>query len=979
MKKFVSFILSLIIAISFSLTAFAASGETASLQIRHIYGGGGKDETPISNDFIELYNSGENAVDLSEYSIKYDDETLALSGSISAKGSYLIVGAANNTTDEFITYDLPAADKTCDFVIDNKKYTIALLKGETEVDSVTATGSGDTKISKQKSLKKTESGFQLIVWEKATVTVDDAYVTANAPRNSKGQFGGVHGANTEPSYTSVVTSNVRVNGYFNDKASLNMTLDGRYNSGAMNADGGSLEIVDYNSSNGYAYAVSGVKGKLIAVNLNAEMNGETVENLSGTEYDVKSLISGFAYGDITSVAVSPSGKYLAVAVQAENYAEKGVVALFSCRSDGSLEMVSYAQTGVQPDMVTFADENTLLTADEGEPRQGINGTDPKGSVTIAVIGEGGALTSKQVYFDKFDSKRDELTASGVLVQKGIDPSTDFEPEYIAVSGDKAYISLQEANAIAELNISAGEFVGVYPLGFQDYSVTEIDLQKNDNIELKNYPDVYGIKMPDGISVTQIDGKTYILTANEGDSRADWAGMDNEYENKTSPSGNVTLEEKTVWFNANMWDGLDTDKAYVFGGRSFSIYEATNNGLTLVYDSGSDFEKITAEVLPDYFNASNDKITLDNRSGKKGPEPESVTVGTICNKTYAFTALERIGGIMVYDITDINDVKFVNYINSREFEDKIQGDVSPEGLCVVSADDSKTGKPLLLAACEVSGTLAVYGCNSTEHKFDAESATEKYLVSEATCTGKAVYYKSCSICGAAGTETFESGKLKAHDYDDDTDAFCNVCGYIRKIKDFADVAQNDWYSEAVNYAVGAGIMTGYQSNGLFGTSDGIQRQDFILMLARYAGADLDAYANTANKFSDVDNNGYYAAAVKWGEYYGIITGYTAGDKAGCFGVGDTITREQLVTMLYRYAENVLGKDVTVSDDAETNAAEKFNDCSKVSVFSTDAVLWATEKGVINGKGENHDAIDPQGNAQRCEVAQIMYNIFKNNIL
>lgn len=105
----------------------------------------------------------------------------------------------------------------------------------------------------------------------------------------------------------------------------------------------------------------------------------------------------------------------------------------------------------------------------------------------------------------------------MLVQKGIDPSTDFEPEYIAVSGDKAYISLQEANAIAELNISAGEFVGVYPLGFQDYSVTEIDLQKNDNIELKNYPDVYGIKMPDGISVTQIDGKTYILTANEGDS------------------------------------------------------------------------------------------------------------------------------------------------------------------------------------------------------------------------------------------------------------------------------------------------------------------------------------------------------------------------------------------------------------------------------------------------------------------------------
>ena len=97
----------------------------------------------------------------------------------------------------------------------------------------------------------------------------------------------------------------------------------------------------------------------------------------------------------------------------------------------------------------------------------------------------------------------------------------------------------------------------------------------------------------------------------------------------------------------------------------------------------------------------------------------------------------------------------------------------------------------------------------------------------------------------------------------------------------------------------------------------------------------------------------------------------------FGVGDSITREQLVTMLYRYAKNVLGKDVTVSADAATNATEKFNDYNNVTL--NEGVLWATEKGVITGKGENHDAIDPQGNAQRCEVAQIMYNIFKNDIL
>lgn len=295
----------------------------------------------------------------------------------------------------------------------------------------------------------------------------------------------------------------------------------------------------------------------------------------------------------------------------------------------------------------------------------------------------------------------------MLIQKNTQPSTDFEPEYIAVSDGIAYVSLQEANAIAVLNIASGEFTGVYPLGFQDYGKTEVDLQKNDIVELGNYPNVYGIKMPDGISATTIGGQTYLLTANEGDSRSDWAGLDNESEGKASPTGNVTLGSNVVWFKANLWDGLDTDKAYVFGGRSFSIYEVGDNGLTLVYDSGSGFEEITAAKLPDNFNTSNDKTSIDNRSGKKGPEPESVTVGTANGKTYAFVALERIGGVMVYDITDPANAKFANYINSREFDDAIKGDVSPEGLCFVSAQASKTGKAMLLAACEVSGTLAAY--------------------------------------------------------------------------------------------------------------------------------------------------------------------------------------------------------------------------------------------------------------------------------
>lgn len=692
------------------------SAETAAPQpiIEQVYGGGGKGETPISNSFVELYNPSDMEIDLSEYTLSDGTNTLQLKGIVPAKGSYLIVGAAENTTDEFLTYDLPQADLTCDWAINNKSYTISLLDGGETVDSVTAGSSSETKISKQKSLKRTNhEDFGIVVWEKASVTVDEEYVIANAPRNSKGEYGSVHTAKVEPVYTPAVTGDARVNGYYDSTGSLQIELAGRHNSGAMNADGGSLEIVTYNPVNGYAYAVSGVKGQLIAVDLNDKLDGDKVVSLAGTEYDVKALVAGFAYGDMTSVAVSPDGSKLAIAIQAENYAENGVVALFACNADGSLELLSTVNVGVQPDMLTFAGDCTILTADEGEPREGSNAADPKGSVTIITIDSASGMSAKSVYFDSFDARRGELTSAGVLVQKDRFPSEDFEPEYIAVAGNTAYVSLQEANAVAVLDITAGAFTNVYPLGFQNYGETKVDLEKNDTIELKNYENVYGIKMPDGISAATIDGKTYLLTANEGDSRADWPGFDNEYENKSSPTGNVTLDSKVVWFNANMWDGLDNDKAYVFGGRSFSIYEVTTNGLSLVFDSGSEFEQVTADKLPDYFNASNDKISLDNRSGKKGPEPESVVTGVVGGKTFSFIAIERIGGVMVYDITEPANAKFINYINSREFDEAIKGDVSPEGLCFVSASDSKAGNALLLTACEVSGTLAVYECKSNE--------------------------------------------------------------------------------------------------------------------------------------------------------------------------------------------------------------------------------------------------------------------------
>ncbi|MGN1003424.1 MAG: choice-of-anchor I family protein, partial [Oscillospiraceae bacterium] len=660
-------------------------------------------------------------------------------------------------------------------------------------------------------------------------------------------------------------------------------------------------------------------------------DGDTVETLSGMEYDLKTMVSvdGFTYGDMTSVAVSPDGMKLAVAIQAADYAAQGVVALFACDADGSLTLLSTAKVGVQPDMVTFADANTILTADEGEPRGGASGTDPKGSVSIVTIGADNTLTANTVYFDSFDAQRDELTTAGVLVQKNTQPSTDFEPEYIAVSGTTAYVSLQEANAIALLDITSGTFTGVYPLGFQDYSKTAVDLQKDGKIELTTYENVYGIKMPDGISVTTIGGKTYLLTANEGDSRADWEGLNNEYEKKTSPTGDVTLDEKVVWFNAAMWDGLDTSKAYVFGGRSFSIYEVTDAGLNLVYDSESGFEEITAAQLPEFFNTSNDKNSVDNRSGKKGPEPESVVTGTVDGRTYAFIALERIGGVMVYDITDPANAEFVNYINSREFENVIQGDVSPEGLCFVPAADSKTGKALLLAACEVSGTLAVYELTGTKQSGGDEGGNQDPV-------GPVVAPPSSS-----------SGNPNSGNADSESSAL-----------PYTDVPEGSWYYDAVRYVTEKGLMNGVTADS-FAPNATTTRGMIVTILYRLENEPAAGRCS----FTDVTAGQWYTDAVAWAAAAGIVNGY--GDT---FGPNDAITREQMAAILYRYASY---KGYNVSAQADLSG---YTDAGRTSAYAVDAMRWANAEELITGVTTS--TLDPDGSAIRAQVAAILMRFCEN---
>ena len=499
-----------------------------------------------------------------------------------------------------------------------------------------------------------------------------------------------------------------------------------YSVGRANANGGVAEIVTYNKDDKVFYVVSGVTQSIDLVKINSDGSTERKKRIEiGEILEDKNINAG----DMTSVSYSDEKNLLAVAVQDEDYKNNGHIVILD--KDG--DFVEAYESGVQPDMVTFTkDGKYIISADEGEPREGyVNGIDPKGSVTIIDV------ENKSTNKVEFNINRVEALNNGVLLKKGSNPAEDLEPEYIAISDDNktAFISLQENNAIASIDIESGNINYVKGLGFIDHSVegNEIDAVrgkgKNAKIDIKN-DNFLGTPMPDGIAFLSKDGKDYILTANEGDAR-EWGKKKNKYENTKSKKFDEKADKKTEYLDNDKTDGLDENKIYLLGGRSFSIYDASN--LTKVYNSGSDFEKITARIFPDFFNTSNDEDKgpdkLDARSNKKGPEPENVEVLSIKDKTYAIIGLERISGIMIYDITDPSNPVYKDYFNNRIFIKSVndkeeiglekRGNIGPEGLCAIEAKDSPTGKPIVLVANEVSGTVQVIEFNYSEDEKNSE--------------------------------------------------------------------------------------------------------------------------------------------------------------------------------------------------------------------------------------------------------------------
>jgi uncharacterized protein len=407
--------------------------------------------------------------------------------------------------------------------------------------------------------------------------------------------------------------------------------------------------------------------------------------------------------------------------------QTGVVGFYNAATGAFLNSVT---VGYLPDMLIFTpDGNKVLTANEGEPNsygQG-NSFDPEGSVSVIDIAGGVATATVQtVGFTSFNSQMATLKAAGVRIYgPGATVAQDLEPEYISFSGDgtKAFITLQENNAVAELDMATATITQILPLGLKNHNLAGNGLDASDRdqepafttgkVNIQNWP-IYGMYMPDAISSFTISGTTYYITANEGDSRA-YTGYSEEIR---VGAGGYVLDPvvfpnaSTLKLNQNLGrlqlsnasGNTDADaefeQIHALGTRSFSIW---NSSFGQVFDSGNQLEQITATQNPSRFNADNSDnlpASFDTRSDNKGPEPEAVTTGMVNGVLYAFVGSERSGDIFVYDISNPAAPVFKQYIDNVL-------DFGVEGLAFVPANESPTGKALVISSSEISKTVSVY--------------------------------------------------------------------------------------------------------------------------------------------------------------------------------------------------------------------------------------------------------------------------------
>jgi hypothetical protein len=480
------------------------------------------------------------------------------------------------------------------------------------------------------------------------------------------------------------------------------TLLGSYRSGFF--DEGGAEIVAHDPARQQVFAVNAAAG--------------TVDVLSIVDPSEPTKVGELATPGANSVAVR--GRVVAVAEQADVATEPGRVAFFDARS---LEPTGEVTVGALPDMVTLTGNGRkAVTANEGEPEGYCAGqVDPRGSISVIDLTRGpGRATARTLDFSAYDGREEELRQEGIRIfGPGSSASQDLEPEYVATAGRWAWVTLQENNAVARVDLARGRITDLQPLGTKDHSVAGQGLDANDRDGVASVATrpVGGLFLPDGIATWKVKGESYLVTANEGDAREydcfeeearvkDLALDPAVFPDAAAVQQDAYLGRLTVTTTSpagpDGYTGLQS-----LGGRSVTVWAADGE---LVWDSGDLLEEVTADLAS--YNADNAETdSFDSRSDNKGPEPEGVTVGRVGLRSYAFVGLERTSAVAVLDVSRPASPSYVGLLSNRDdtvdATDPGAGDLGSEGLHFVPRGDSPTKRPLLLVGNEVSGTTSVW--------------------------------------------------------------------------------------------------------------------------------------------------------------------------------------------------------------------------------------------------------------------------------
>ncbi|XP_076112999.1 uncharacterized protein LOC143080825 [Mytilus galloprovincialis] len=499
---------------------------------------------------------------------------------------------------------------------------------------------------------------------------------------------------------------------------------------------GAIEQTSYDPDNKLVYAVGGHILHVI-----------DVENVTSPE-----IIHHMEFDDVDVTDVEYCGGYVFVSMDNDAFKEKGRVVVFSNYSSSELMVEKYNITvGPTPDMLSpTKDCKTILVAVEAQAYH-VHDTiiDPEGGVGIIKI-ENDKATYKMLDFKEFNSKWSDLESKGLrFIHRANNNnfSNDVEPEYIAYNKDysKAYICLQENNAIAVVDIATETITDVLPLGYKSWEKLMIDPSDKDGINMRSWP-IYSMYQPDAIHVIYVAGKGYLVTSNEGDSKdySDWGGFNEEErvrdvvlsENspimKWAADQNIssTIQDDNMLgrlkiTNLNGRNGNGTyDELYAYGGRGFSIRKLET--MELVFDSGDQFEKLQQQYIPHLFNNNcrkRDKTvnqTIDARSDDKGPESESLAVAQIGSELLIFVGNERPGTIFIYKITDdASKPEFQSIWNGVEetdgtweelYDRDMLSEIDPEDIRYIPADKSPNKEHILAVAGSVSGTFSMFKIN-----------------------------------------------------------------------------------------------------------------------------------------------------------------------------------------------------------------------------------------------------------------------------